>query len=87
MDDRLSWNAAAVPWNEPTTVSGMPRSSLAFSISWVASPSEVPGVTLNEMVAAGSWLWWLITEARTLVVSTLISIDRGTGFPLRGELM
>ncbi len=58
MDDRLSWNAAAVPWKAPCKVAGAPSSTLACSISLVASPSDTPGARLNEMVAAGSWPWW-----------------------------
>ena len=60
---------------------------MAFSISLVASPRDTPVVMLKEMVAAGSWLWWLITEALSLLVSTLIRDDSGTRFPVRGEVM
>ena len=49
-----SWKTLAVPWKVPVMVAG--RLCLAAaSISSVACPSEVPGLSANEMVTEGNW--------------------------------
>ncbi len=75
-----------MPWNEPVTVGGAPRSSRAFSTAWVAWPRETPGARLNDRVAAGNWLWWLIDSELRALGFTLTSSDSGTGFWVSGEI-
>ncbi len=49
-----SWKTLAVPWKVPVMVAG--RMDLAAaSISLVAWPSEVPGLSAKEIVTEGNW--------------------------------
>ncbi len=68
-------NASAAPWKLVKTLAGKPRSVLAFSMAFTASPSEEPGARLKEMVAAGNWAAWLIDSAarRSLTAATAVS--------------
>jgi hypothetical protein len=54
-----AWNARALPWKLPRTVSGTPIRSIAFSIARVAVDSETSAARLNEIVDATNNPWWL----------------------------
>ncbi len=49
-----SWKTLAVPWNAPVMVAGRLLRGLS-SISSVACPSDVPGLSANEIVTEGNW--------------------------------
>ena len=49
------WKAWALPWKLVCSESGLPQ---LFSTCWMAltaSPIEVPGARLNEIVTDGNW--------------------------------
>ena len=48
------WKACAVPWKAVPIVAGSERRARSL-ISFTASPMEVPGLRLKDMVTAGSW--------------------------------
>ncbi len=81
-----SRNACAVPWNEPLSACGSPISACALLIAFTASPSEAPGLRLNEIVTAGNWPWWLMDRYAVLFVSTLTKVDNGTCWPVVGDV-
>ena len=55
-----AWKACAVPWKFARRLAGTPRSPSTLWIAVTASPSDLPGARLNEIVIAGNCPWWLI---------------------------
>src|SRR5512133_676157 len=53
-----AWNAAAEPWNVACMLAGSPTSCRAWFTALIASPSDVRGARLNEMVTAGNCPRW-----------------------------
>jgi hypothetical protein len=76
-----SWNACAVPLNEPWIDAGMPIPSVARSIDATAWLSETPGAALNEITVAGNWPW-CPTESATADGTTRTSCESGTCAPV-----
>src|SRR3954447_2828396 len=72
------WNACAVPWKDVVTEDG--RLFAAFSTCATASPSETPGLRLNESVTDGSWPEWLTLSGPTDGTS-FATVSSGTSSP------
>ena len=79
-DDSDCWNALAVPWKPPRTVTGTPNSAIAALIASVACDRDTPRGRLKLMVDAGAPLWWF-TANGVFVVSTRANDASGTCAP------
>src|SRR2546422_4646420 len=77
--DIAAWKACAVPWNLVVTLGGRMPAPASFT-SLTASPSETPGLRLNEIVTAGSWPRWL-TDSGPTVALRLATAFSGTSAP------
>src|SRR5437868_820760 len=77
------WKTLADPWNVVVTVGGsMPfATSVTFD---TASPSEIPGLTLNEIDTAGNWPMWFTDCGPT--VSLKLTTDSSGTMPPPGAL-
>src|SRR5271156_6382467 len=71
------WNAAAVPWKAVVKLIGSPTSFSACSMASTAAPSDTPGAVLKEIVVAGSWPKWVISNG-PVCCSTCTKADNGT---------
>ncbi len=78
---RDAWKARAAPWKRASIEAGMPSARREASMASTASPSEVPGVRLNEMVTAGNWPWWLTTRGLGRS-SKDVNVESGTWPPV-----
>src|ERR1700739_5120726 len=77
------WKACALPWNVVVVVGG--RACLARSlISATASPIEVPGLRLKEIVTAGNCPRWF-TERGPSVGLSFATALMGTSWPVEFE--
>ena len=59
---------------------GRCRSCSAVRTAATASPSEMPGATLNEMVVAGNWPRWLIESGDLCCV--IVAIEDSITLPV-----
>jgi len=75
-------NARAAPWKRISTASGNSSAAAAISIALTASPSEAPSPRLKEIVTAGNWPTWLMSNAVGRSV-TRATLESGTGRPER----
>src|SRR5579864_1011552 len=62
------WKACAVPWKEVLMVEGRVRRARSL-ISETASPMEVPGFKLKDMVTAGNSPRWFTESGPYVLVS------------------
>src|SRR5712692_4718733 len=76
-DDSNAW---AVPWKLVVTVGGRAARD-SRSTAATASPSDVPGFRLNEIVTAGSWPRWATVRGPVLRARRA-TVSSGTRAPL-----
>src|SRR5258705_5531844 len=82
------WNTCALPWNDAVIVAGMVCAAVLFTIV-TASPSDTPGLRLNDTVTAGSCPAWFTDSGPTPlpIDATEASCTSGPGTPLGADRM